>query len=323
MGAAIEPSTEKIATRVAYGKSLVELAKLNQAIVVLDADLSSSTQTKFFAKEFPERFFNMGIAEANMVSTAAGLAKAGKIPFVSSFAMFAAGRAWEQVRNSVAHNHANVKICATHAGLTVGEDGASHQIIEDIALMKSIPGMVVIVPADAKETEKVMQAVTAYNGPVYVRLGRSALPVLFDDKYNFQIGKANVVQKGEDLSIMACGIMVSAAVEAAKILKEKHNKSIEVINIASIKPLDTETIVNSALKTRNIIVAEEHNIWGGLGDSVASALLENCSAKLNFKRLGVNDSFGQSGKAEDLLLHYGLTAENLVKLSLEMLDGQI
>jgi transketolase len=322
MGAAIEPSTEKIATRVAYGKSLVELAKSNQDIVVLDADLSSSTQTKFFAKEFPERFFNMGIAEANMVSTAAGLAKAGKIPFVSSFAMFATGRAWEQVRNSVAHNHANVKICATHAGLTVGEDGASHQIIEDIALMKSIPGMVVIVPADAKETEKVMQVVTAYNGPVYVRLGRSALPVLFDDKYNFQIGKANVIEKGEDLSIMACGIMVSAAVEAAKILKEKHNKSIEIINIASIKPLDTETIVNSALKTRNIIVAEEHNIWGGLGDSVASALLENCSEKLNFKRLGVNDSFGQSGKAEDLLVHYGLTAENLVKLSLEMLDYQ-
>ena len=322
MGAAIEPSTEKIATRVAYGKSLVELAKSNQDIVVLDADLSSSTQTKFFAKEFPERFFNMGIAEANMVSTAAGLAKAGKIPFVSSFAMFATGRAWEQVRNSVAHNHANVKICATHAGLTVGEDGAIHQIIEDIALMKSIPGMVVIVPADAKETEKVMQVVTAYNGPVYVRLGRSALPVLFDDKYNFQIGKANVIEKGEDLSIMACGIMVSAAVEAAKILKEKHNKSIEVINIASIKPLDTETIVNSALKTRNIIVAEEHNIWGGLGDSVASALLENCSEKLKFKRLGVNDSFGQSGKAEDLLVHYGLTAENLVKLSLEMLDYQ-
>jgi len=320
MGAAIEPSTEKIATRVAYGKSLVELAKLNQDIVVLDADLSSSTQTKFFAKEFPERFFNMGIAEANMVSTAAGLAKAGKIPFVSSFAMFATGRAWEQVRNSVAHNHANVKICATHAGLTVGEDGASHQIIEDIALMKSIPGMVVIVPADAKETEKVMQAVTAYHGPVYVRLGRSALPVLFDDKYDFQIGKANVINAGEDLTIMACGIMVSAAVEAAKILKEKHNKNIEVINIASIKPLDTDTIVNSALKTRNIIVAEEHNIWGGLGDSVASALLENCSEKLNFKRLGVNDSFGQSGKAEDLLVHYGLTAENLVKLSLEMLS---
>ena len=320
MGAAIEPSTEKIATRVAYGKSLVELAKLNQDIVVLDADLSSSTQTKFFAKEFPERFFNMGIAEANMVSTAAGLAKAGKIPFVSSFAMFATGRAWEQVRNSVAHNHANVKICATHAGLTVGEDGASHQIIEDIALMKSIPGMVVIVPADAKETEKVMQAVTAYHGPVYVRLGRSALPVLFDDQYDFQIGKANIINDGEDLTIMACGIMVSAAVEAAKILKEKHNKSIEVINIASIKPLDTGTIINSALKTRNIIVAEEHNIWGGLGDSVASALLENCSEKLSFKRLGINDSFGQSGKAEDLLVHYGLTAENLVKLSLEMLS---
>jgi transketolase len=312
-------STGNKDTRSGFGDGIAEAARKNPNIVALTADLAGSLKLNQFMKEFPERFFNMGIAEANMVSTAAGLAKAGKIPFVSSFAMFATGRAWEQVRNSVAHNHANVKICATHAGLTVGEDGASHQIIEDIALMKSIPGMVVIVPADAKETEKVMQAVTAYHGPVYVRLGRSALPVLFDDKYDFQIGKANVINTGEDLTIMACGIMVSAAVEAAKILKEKHNKSIEVINIASIKPLDTETIVNSALKTRNIIVAEEHNIWGGLGDSVASALLENCSEKLNFKRLGVNDSFGQSGKAEDLLVHYGLTAENLVKLSLDML----
>lgn len=319
MGAVIEPSLEKIATRVAYGKSLVEIGKANKNVVVLDADLSSSTQTKFFAKEFPERFFNMGIAEANMVSTAAGLAKAGKIPFVSSFAMFAAGRAWEQVRNSVAHNHANVKICATHAGLTVGEDGASHQIIEDIALMKSIPGMTVLVPADAKETEKIMQAITAYDGPVYLRLGRAALPVLFDDNYDFQIGKANVIKEGSDLTIIACGVMVSAAVEAAQILQEKYGKSIELINVASIKPLDVATLVKSAAKTKNIIVAEEHNICGGLGDSVASALLENASEKLNFKRLGVNDSFGQSGKAEELLAHYGLTAENMVRLSLEML----
>ena len=187
MGAAIESSSEKIATRAAYGKTLLELGKENKDIVVFDADLSGSTQTKHFAKEFPERFFNMGIAEANMVSTAAGLAKAGKIPFVSSFAMFATGRAWEQVRNSVAHNHANVKICATHSGLTVGEDGASHQIIEDIAIMKAIPSMTVIVPADSVETEQVIRAVAEYNGPVYVRLGRAAVPVIYDDNYKFEI----------------------------------------------------------------------------------------------------------------------------------------
>lgn len=319
MGATIEHSTEKIATRVAYGKALVELAKQNKNIVVLDADLSGSTQTKFFAKEFPERFFNMGIAEANMVSTAAGLAKSGKIPFVSSFAMFAAGRAWEQVRNSVAHNHANVKICATHAGLTVGEDGASHQIIEDIALMKSIPGMTVLVPGDAKETEKIMQVIAAYDGPVYLRLGRSALPVLFDDNYKFEIGKANIIKEGSSISIMACGVMVHMALEAAKILEQEQNISVEVINIASIKPLDVATIVKSAQKTKHVIVAEEHNVCGGLGDSVASALLENNIERIKFKRLGVNDIFGQSGKAEELLVHYGLSTSNLVKISKDIL----
>lgn len=315
MGAAIESSTEKIATRAAYGKTLLELGKENNDIVVLDADLSGSTQTKHFAKEFPERFFNMGIAEANMISTAAGLAKAGKIPFASSFAMFATGRAWEQVRNSVAHNHANVKICATHSGLTVGEDGASHQIIEDIALMKSIPGMTVIVPADSVETDLVIRAIAAYNGPVYVRLGRAAVPIIHDENHKFEIGKANILKEGNDATILATGIMVSRALEAAH-QAEAQGKSIEVINIASIKPLDTETILKSANKTKKVITAEEHNIWGGLGDSVASAILENTSEKIKFKRLGVNDLFGQSGKAEELLDHYDLTAEKLLSLVL-------
>jgi len=318
MGAPVESSTEKIATRVAYGKTLAELGKVNPNIVVLDADLSGSTQTKFFAKAFPERFFNMGIAEANMVSCAAGLAKAGKIPFVSSFAMFAAGRAWEQVRNSVAHNHANVKICATHAGLTVGEDGASHQIIEDLALMKSIPGMTVIVPADAKETEKVMQEIVNFNGPVYLRLGRLAVPVLFDEAYEFKIGKANLVKEGTDLTIAACGVMVAIALEAAQRLEKEYAKKIEVINVASIKPLDAETICKSVSKTKKIIVAEEHNIIGGLGESIAAALLENSCTDIKFKRLGVDDRFGQSAKAEELLVHYGLSADNLVNLALGM-----
>ncbi|NQY79893.1 MAG: transketolase family protein [Candidatus Caenarcaniphilales bacterium] len=315
MGAAIESSTEKIATRAAYGKTLLELGKENNDIVVLDADLSGSTQTKHFAKEFPERFFNMGIAEANMISTAAGLAKAGKIPFASSFAMFATGRAWEQVRNSVAHNHANVKICATHSGLTVGEDGASHQIIEDIALMKAIPGMTVIVPADSVETEQVIRTIAEYNGPVYVRLGRAAVPIIHDDSHKFEIGKANVLKEGTDATIVATGVMVSRALEAAQ-QAEAQGKSVEVINVASIKPLDTETIIKSANKTKKVITAEEHNIWGGLGDSVASAILENASEKVKFKRLGVNDLFGQSGKAEELLDHYDLTAEKLLSLAI-------
>ena len=315
MGAAIESSTEKIATRAAYGKTLLELGKENSDLVVLDADLSGSTQTKHFAKEFPERFFNMGIAEANMISTAAGLAKAGKIPFASSFAMFATGRAWEQVRNSVAHNHANVKICATHSGLTVGEDGASHQIIEDIALMKAIPGMTVIVPADSVETEQVIRAIAEYNGPVYVRLGRAAVPIIHDENYKFEIGKANVLKEGTDATIVATGVMTSRALEAAQ-LAESKGKSVEVVNVASIKPLDVETIVNSANKTKKVITAEEHNIWGGLGDSVASAILEHASEKVKFKRLGVNDLFGQSGKADELLEHYDLTAEKLLSLVL-------
>lgn len=309
---------EKIATRVAYGKTLLELGKENSNIVVLDADLSGSTQTKFFAKEFPERFLNMGIAEGNMISVAAGLARAGKIPFASSFAMFACGRAWEQVRNSVAHNHLNVKVCATHAGLTVGEDGASHQIVEDIAIMRVIPTMSVIVPADAKETEKVIRAVAQYNGPVYVRLGRAALPVLFDDDYNFEIGKANVIREGTDLSIIACGIMVSKALEAAEKLQEKGINA-EVINCASIKPIDRDTIVKSVSKTQKVITAEEHNIQGGLGDAVSSVLAEDLAGQgFKFKRIGVEDCFGRSGKADELLELYGLTTKHIVEEAIKL-----
>lgn len=304
-----EGEVEKIATRVAYGKTLLELGKENQDIVVLDADLSGSTQTKFFAKEFPDRFFNMGIAEANMIGTAAGLARAGKIPFASSFAMFAMGRAWEQVRNAVAHNHVNVKVCATHAGLTVGEDGASHQIIEDIAISKVIPGMTVIVPADATEAGKVIRAVAAYDGPVYVRLSRAAVPVLFKDDYKFEIGKANLLQEGSDLTIIACGVVVSRVVEAAEKLAEKGIKA-EVINLACIKPIDKDAIIKSASKTKKVITVEEHNIIGGLGDSVAGVISENCPCKL--KKMGVEDQFGQSGNGMKLLDHYGLGVDDIV-----------
>ena len=238
MSATVIESKESIATRVAYGKTLLELGKENENIVVLDADLSGSTQTKFFAKEFPERFFNMGIAEQNMIGVAAGLASIGKIPFASSFAMFAAGRAWELVRNSVCHNQFNVKICATHAGLTVGEDGGSHQIIEDIAIMRVIPHMTVIVPGDATEAKLATRAITEFFGPVYMRLGRSNVPVLFDEKeYEFKIGKAQVIKPGIDVSIFACGVMLSRALWAQELLL-KEGISAEVINVSTIKPLD-------------------------------------------------------------------------------------
>ncbi len=302
---------DMIATREAYGATLVELGKTNPNVVVLDADLSGSTMTKFFAKEFPERFFNMGIAEANMIGTAAGLARMGKIPFASSFAMFATGRAWEFVRNSVAHNHLPVKVCASHAGLTVGEDGASHQIIEDLAIMRVIPEMVVIVPADATETDQVIRSIAADPRSTYVRLGRSKVPVLFGEDYKFQIGKANIIRSGTDVTLVACGVMVSTAMKAAEELAAL-GISAEVINSASIKPFDAETIAKSAAKTKRIISIEEHNILGGLGDLVASALAERAIAA-RFTKMGVADKFGQSGKAEELLEYYGLGVSHIVE----------
>lgn len=309
---------EMIATRVAYGQTLVELGKENKNIVVLDADLSGSTQTKFFAKEFPDRFFNMGISEQNMIGVAAGLAAAGKIPFASSFAMFATGRAWEFVRNSVCHNHFNVKICATHAGITVGEDGGSHQIIEDIAIMRAIPQMTVIVPADATEAKFATRAIAEFNGPVYMRLGRSNVPVIFDENnFEFKIGKAVVVKGGIDVSIFACGIMVSRALWAQELL-QKEGISAEIINVSTIKPLDIETIITSIQKTGCAVTCEEHNIHGGLGDAVASAITEHYPVPL--KKIGIMDQFGQSGKVDELLIHYGLTKENIVKVVNEVIQ---
>ena len=317
MGTTMTQSKEMIATRVAYGKELLELGKINSNIVVLDADLSGSTQTKFFAKEFPERFFNMGIAEQNMIGVAAGLSSTGKIPFASSFAMFACGRAWEFVRNSVCHNMFNVKICATHAGLTVGEDGGSHQIIEDLAIMRAIPHMTVIVPADATEARLATRAISEFFGPVYMRLGRSNVPVLFDEKdFEFKIGKAQIVKAGIDVSIFACGIMVSRALWACEIL-QSEGVSAEIVNISTIKPLDKETILSSVQKTGCAVTCEEHNIHGGLSDGIAAVLIENYPVPM--KKIGVMDQFGQSGKADELLVHYGLTKEKIAEAAREVI----
>jgi len=312
----IDP-TNKAATREAYGKTLVEMGKESTDIVVLDADLSGSTQTKHFAKEFPERFFNMGIAESNMVCTAAGLARGGKIPYASSFAMFAAGRAWELVRNSVAHNYLNVNICATHSGITVGEDGATHQIIEDIAIMRVIPTMNVFVPADSCETAQIIRTVAKIDAPCYVRLGRAKVPEVTGEipDYTFEPGKANILKEGKDVTIIACGVTVAPALEAAYQLEDEHGISAEVINCASIKPLDSETIAKSASKTGKVLTVEEHNVIGGLGDAVASVIAEDVDSAVKLKKQGIQDCFGQSGKAEDLLDHYGLNTSTIVELS--------
>ena len=321
MGATVTEKKEMIATRVAYGKALAELGKENPSIVVLDADLSGSTQTKFFAKEFPDRFFNMGIAEQNMIAVAAGLASTGKIPFASSFAMFATGRAWEIVRNSVCHNMFNVKICATHAGLTVGEDGGSHQIIEDIAIMRTIPHMTVIVPADATEAKLATKAIAEYFGPVYMRLGRSNVPVLFDEKnYEFKIGKANIIKPGIDVSIFAYGVMVSRALWEQEIL-ESEGISAEVTNVSTIKPLDKNTILSSIRKTGCAVTCEEHNVHGGLGDAIGALISEENPVPL--KRIAIQDQFGQSGKGDELLIHYGLTKENIAQAAKEVIKNKM
>lgn len=301
----------KIATREAYGKALARIGLENENIVVLDADLSKSTKTAEFKKVCDERFFNMGIAEGNMMAVAAGLASCGKIPFVSTFAMFAAGRAFEQIRNSICYPKLNVKICATHAGITVGEDGASHQAIEDISLMRSIPNMVVISPCDAVETEAVIEAITNYNGPCYVRLGRSGVPVINSkENYKFELGKAIELREGNDVSIIATGIMVDAALEAANILSEEGIKA-RVINVHTIKPIDKETIIKAARETGIIITAEEHSIIGGLGSAVCEVVSENHPVPV--LRVGVKDVFGESGKPAELLKAYGLMPEDIVK----------
>ena len=299
----------KIATRDAYGKALVKLGQINDNVVVLDADLSKSTKTNDFCKSFPNRFFNMGIAEQNLIGAACGFATAGKIPFASSFAMFATGRAFEVIRNSVAYPKLNVKICATHAGLTVGEDGASHESIEDIAIMRSIPNMTVLVPADGVETEKMIFEAAKYNGPVYVRLGRSAVPTLFDENYKFEIGKGNVVREGNDASIIACGIMVNEAIIAYDILKSE-GINVRVINMSTIKPIDKELIIAAAKETGVVVTAEEHSIIGGLGSAVSEVISEECPVLV--KKVGVKDTFGESGAPNELLKKYGLTAQDIV-----------
>ena len=299
--------SEKIATREAYGKALVELGKQNDKVVVLDADLAGATMTKYFKAAFPDRFYDCGIAEANMVNISAGLSTMGLIPFCSTFAMFGAGRAYEQIRNSVAYPKFNVKICCSHAGVSVGEDGGSHQSVEDIALMRLIPGMTVVVPADAKEAEKAVYAIAEMQGPVYMRTARLATPV-FEEDYPFEIGKANVLREGKDAAVFACGLMVNEALEAAKLLAAEGIE-ISVINMHTIKPLDSECVLKYAKECGNVITVEEHSVIGGLGDAVADVLMGNVCCK--FKKIGIYDQFGQSGKAADVLREYGLTADQI------------
>lgn len=307
----------KMATRDAYGSALVELGKNNNNIVVLDADLSGSTKTSKFKKEFPERFFNMGIAEQNLMGCAAGLAAAGKIPFASTFAVFACGRAYDQIRNSIAYPHLNVKIAATHAGITVGEDGGSHQMLEDIALMRAIPGMTVIVPADGVEAREAVYKAAQYKGPVYIRLGRPSVPIIFEENYQFEIGKAKLLREGKQVCLMATGIMLYYALKAAEKLAQEGIEA-SVLNISTIKPLDTESIITQAERTGAVVTCEEHNIIGGLGSAVAEVLGENCPVPM--ERVGVRDVFGRSGKPDQLMEHYGLTTENIIKMTKKVLS---
>ena len=299
--------SEKIATREAYGKALVELGEQNKNVVVLDADLAGATMTKYFKAAHPERFFDCGIAEANMMNIGAGLSTMGLVPFCSTFAMFGAGRAYEQIRNTIAYPKFNVKICCSHAGVSVGEDGGSHQAIEDIGLMRLIPGMTVIVPADANEAKKATFALAEFQGPAYMRLARLATPV-FEEDYPFEIGKANVLREGKDAAVFACGLMVNEALEAAKLLAAEGIE-ISVINVHTIKPIDAECVTKYAEKCGNVVTVEEHSVIGGLGDAVADVLMGKVCCK--FRKIGVNDQFGQSGKAADVLREYGLTADQI------------
>ena len=305
----VTKTVQKMATREAYGKALAEFGAKYPDLVVLDADLANATKTNSFQKVYPDRHIDCGIAECNMMGIAAGLSTVGKIPFASTFAMFASGRAYEQVRNSIGYPHLNVKIGATHAGITVGEDGASHQCLEDMALMRAIPGMVVINPSDAVEARAAVQAAIEYVGPVYLRFGRAAVPVINDrEDYKFEIGKGELLREGSDVTIVATGICVSSALEAADKLAA-DGISAEVINIHTIKPLDTELIVNSAKKTGKVVTAEEHTIIGGLGGAVCEALSEKAPAPV--LRIGINDVFGESGTAAELVAKYGLDGEGI------------
>lgn len=308
---------KQVATRDAYGEALLELGRERADIVVLDADLSGSTKTGKFAKAFPDRFYNIGVSEQDLIGTASGLSLTGKLPFASTFAVFETGRAWEQIRQTVCYSNLNVKLVATHSGVTVGEDGASHQAIEDVALMRVLPNMTVIVPADGPETRQVIYAVVDHYGPVYVRLGRSKVPSVMPDGYAFKIGKAYAFHIGKDANIIAMGIMVDSALRAATILKE-NGIDAGVINMSTIKPLDTELLLKLSHTCSLIITAEEHSIIGGLGSAVSEFLSENHPAKV--LRIGIRDNFGCSGKPEELLKLYGLTAENIVRTVQEALQ---
>lgn len=304
------------ATRDAYGEILKELGAENKDIVVLDADLSSSTKTKVFAEAFPDRFFNTGIAEANMIGVAAGLASCGKIPFASTFAVFGAGRAYEQIRNSVCYPKLNVKVAVTHSGLTVGEDGATHQMLEDITLMRALPNMTVTVPADANETKAIVRWAVGYKGPVYIRMGRAKCDDIIPEDYKFVPGKSIELCPGTDVTIIACGIMTSKAVSAAKEL-EKQGIQARVINMSSIKPIDEEAIVKAAKETGAILTCEEHTVNGGLGGAVAEVLAKNYPVIMSM--IGTNDTFGESGTADSLLEKYGLTVDHIIEEAKKLL----
>ena len=301
---------KKIATRESYGNGLVELGKEHDNVVVLDADLAGATKTAIFKKAFPDRHFNCGIAECNLVDVGAGLSTMGLVPFVSTFAMFAAGRAYEQVRNTIGYPHLNVKICATHGGISVGEDGASHQCCEDFALMRTIPGMTVMCPSDDVEARKMLHAAYEMDGPVYIRFGRAATPVYHAEDFSFVVGKGEVLQDGTDVAVIATGILVPEAIEAGKRLAAE-GVSTRVINMATIKPLDTEIVLRAARECGRIVTVEEHNIIGGLGEAVCATLAEGCPVPV--RRVGVNDAFGHSGPAAELLKEFGLTADHIVE----------
>lgn len=307
---------DKIATRASYGNVLKELGAEMEDLVVMDADLSGSTKTKEFAKVYPDRFFNMGIAEQNMYGYAAGLALSGKTVCASTFAMFAAGRAYEIIRNSIGYTRANVKICATHAGITVGADGASHQTFEDIALMRNIPGMTVINPSDDTSAKALLRQAIKMDGPVYVRLGRAAVPVFYGEDASLEIGKGNCIRDGKDLTIIATGIMVSKAMDAAEILAGKGIDA-RVIDIHTIKPLDKDIIIKAAKETGKIVTAEEHSVIGGLGSAVCEVLSEECPVKV--KRVGQKDTYGESGQPDELLEKYGMTEKDIVSAAEEVL----
>ena len=301
---------DKIATRQAYGEALIELGKEYDNLVVMDADLSGSTKTGMFAKEYPDRFFNMGIAEQNMYGVASGLALSGKIVCASTFAMFATGRAFEIIRNSIGYTGANVKICASHAGITVGEDGARHQTFEDIALMRTSPGMMVVNPSDAVATKKLLRQIVEIEGPCYFRVGRAAVPVFYNEEDVITLGKGNLIRDGKDVTIIATGIMVNEAYEAAKTLAEE-GIDVRVIDIHTIKPIDEEIVIKAAQETGAIVTAEEHGIIGGLGDAVAQVVVKNSPCKMAM--VGQQDTFGESGKPDQLLVKYKMTAADIAE----------